>query len=419
MQRLRPADADLPFDPGLPPERAFAHEGWVEARRAALRALAAGARVALVGEGGTGKTLLLRELARTLGNGGIRVRLSERGDTAAPAGPGTAHLVDEADALDDNALARIATEGLTVLALLPRSVPRLDALPVRFEIVPLRPMRAEEVGGFISAALRDAGLPSDLFTRAALDRLFALSSGLPRLVVTLGRAAVFQARLEGAARVEAAHVNAAETMRSGTEPEPPPAPMAPRPAETKRRLQPALLTLPVLAVAGLGALWLAQPRSTIHPEATGAPAAIAPVDSVAPAAPEVAPQPAATSATPRAEAAAPELGTFRGVTFNETLGRGGTLRLTINRVGTGDTVVAWFEAGGGLAGSGQLAGSLSADGRLVVSGTLLIGRNSFAAELEGILAGDLLTGTARYDRVVEPGVRPSFSRGSFRLTKSE
>jgi type II secretory pathway predicted ATPase ExeA len=108
---------------------------------------------------------------------------------------------------------------------------------------------------------------------------------------------------------------------------------------------------------------------------------------------------------------------FHGTTFNETLGRSGGLRVSVSRVGPGDAVTVWFEAHGGLLGAGRLAGRLSPNGRLVASGTLSVGQNTFETEFEAMISGDVLVGTARYTRVVEPGGRQSTARGRFRLTR--
>lgn len=113
-----------------------------------------------------------------------------------------------------------------------------------------------------------------------------------------------------------------------------------------------------------------------------------------------------------------KVGTFRGRTFNETLGRSGGLQLVVTRIGQGERVVVLFEAFRGLIGSGQLAGRLSTDGRLVASGTLMMGPNFFTTELDGTILADQLVGTVRYTRVVEPGARASNSHGSFRLLRN-
>lgn len=112
-------------------------------------------------------------------------------------------------------------------------------------------------------------------------------------------------------------------------------------------------------------------------------------------------------------------GAFRGTTYNETLGRTGGLQLQVTPTGRGEDVVVRFEAYRGLVGSGQLAGRLTPDGRLFASGVLMMGANPFKTELDGVLSGNSLTGSARYTRVAEPGARPSTTSGSFRLARDE
>ncbi|MBY0338982.1 MAG: hypothetical protein K2X11_20380, partial [Acetobacteraceae bacterium] len=119
------------------------------------------------------------------------------------------------------------------------------------------------------------------------------------------------------------------------------------------------------------------------------------------------PPPAATVAAPLQ---------FRGANYNETLGRSGSLLLVITRR-RGDAVTVRFESSGGLIGAGELEGRLTEDGRLTASGTLLMGRNPFVTDLEALVLGDVMNGTAHYARLVEPGLRTSATRSQFRLTR--
>jgi hypothetical protein len=77
--------------------------------------------------------------------------------------------------------------------------------------------------------------------------------------------------------------------------------------------------------------------------------------------------------------------------------QGGQMSLVIRRQPSG-AVTARFEAWAGLLGSGDLTGRLTEDGRLQASGQLMVGRNAFTCELSGIVAGDRLTGSARFVR---------------------
>ncbi|MBY0338807.1 MAG: AAA family ATPase, partial [Acetobacteraceae bacterium] len=207
-----PALAGLPFPLHLPPEQAVAHPGWVQARTALLDAMRQGRIAVLIGPPGVGKTLLLREVARQLRAEGQAPGFAERGDTAPT--DAALPLVDEAEALPDEALqALLARGGPAVLAALPGFLRRLDALATPAVIVPLTPMTAAETRRFVAAIA-----PPGLFGEDAVAALAVLSQGLPRLAATLGRAAAFQARLEGAGPVTARHVTEAEAMRAGAFP---------------------------------------------------------------------------------------------------------------------------------------------------------------------------------------------------------
>ena len=483
MSQISKVGPVLPFDPQVPPERAFEYAGRQQARRTVLEALAAGWHAVIIGESGAGKTLLLRDLEHLLRAGGLDVRLGGPGEVASrPVGHGTVRLVDSADALDDTALRLLVLAGgMTVLAVLPPAAPRVRNLPVRVAAVGLPPLCPAEVEEFVASSLAEAGNPPDLFDTAAVAALASLSGGLPHLLNVLGRASLLRAKRDGSARVEARHVEAAaEAVRRGNDsggtstvaqadPEwngalaradpvvlrrsPPLGALAVAACRSSSapwwRRQAPLLVLPVLPLALAG--WFVFPRA-LHrsgeeygraPPEGGAPALVAtPTTGAAPATaagaaapiprdpfPEVdrslAASPLATDPAQPGRAAVhlgggealSKPGTFHGTTFNETLGRSGVLRIAVNRAGPGDLVTVRFAAHGGLIGAGQLAGRLSRDGRLVASGTLMMGQNPFATELEGTISGDVLTGTARYTRIIEPGVRPGSTRGSFRLTR--
>lgn len=216
-----------PFPLHTPPERAFVHEGWARARTALLEAVDQGGLSVLAGEAGSGKTLLLRELERMLRASGREVAYAERGDLAPPAAPGLVRLLDEAGALDEEGLRRLAGEdGATVLAGLPSLLGRIEALGLRAARVTLPPLSLPETRVFVTATLAAAGATPGLLSPGAVAALAVRSQGLPRLVTTLGRAALFHAQLEGSETVEARHIEAADAMRPGSDwaEEPGPAP---------------------------------------------------------------------------------------------------------------------------------------------------------------------------------------------------
>lgn len=246
--------AASPFPVGVGLDGVVAHQGWREAREHLLGLLAGGGGgvIALVGLAGTGKTLLLREVARTLRAEGRRVVLVDRPDLElpkpapasdpdaaedargdAPAGDRTAVLlVDEAGRMDDDALERLGRSGTTrVLAGLPGLAARLKRRGVACRTVDLPPMDVDEVARFVATRLAAAGRRRDLLSPDAVLELTAQSGGIPRLVNMLAGTAVFLASLEGAREVDGRHVLDAASLRAGEQVEPQtPAGAAPVPA---------------------------------------------------------------------------------------------------------------------------------------------------------------------------------------------
>ncbi|MBR0656965.1 hypothetical protein [Plastoroseomonas arctica] len=178
-------------------------------------------------------------------------------------------------------------------------------------------------------------------------------------------------------------------------------PPAPAPSERDAAVEPAI----------------GSPSSATVPPAATAPPEVAPTPAGRGA--TVGPVIAAPSAAVRAEPERAMAGTFRGTTFNETLGRRGGLQLVVTPVGRGEDVVVRFDAYRGLIGRGQLAGRLTPAGRLSAAGVLMMGRTPFKAEINATIADGTLSGTAVYVSVTETGVRPTSSSGTFRLARDE
>lgn len=231
---------DMPFRLQVAPGKAVPHPGWRRARAAVLAALERGEGAALLGPPGSGKTLLLRDLARALRHESRPVCLVESGDALNPALGEGVLLVDEAGCMDEGTLARLcATDRPFVLAALPAFAERLAGVPRAVTPVALEPLAPEEVARFVAARLAAAGRARDLLEPDAVLALARHSAGLPRLVNVLGGAAVFLAGLAGASRVGQRHVDEAAAMREGggeegaadpapPSPEPPAAGTAPR-----------------------------------------------------------------------------------------------------------------------------------------------------------------------------------------------
>ena len=146
-------------------------------------------------------------------------------------------------------------------------------------------------------------------------------------------------------------------------------------------------------------------------------------DNVIPSEPAPAAQPPVGEEEPRRVGPVPRLQpamrgvsiAFRGPVYNETMQRGGQMSLVIRRHLLTGAVTARFEAWAGLLGSGELKGQLSEDGHLRASGQLMMGRNAFTCELSGTVAGNVLTGSARFVHVGSNG-NGAYSR--FNLSKS-
>ena len=306
---------DAPFRLGIGPAEAVEHRPWCKARDEALAALARpGAHVGLLGGAGSGKTLLLHALARTLQDQGRAVRVGDRGAALPTLADDVILLLDDAEQLDADALARLAgSKGSYVLAGPPALAERL---PRPFSMVALSPLSPDDIARFVAMRLAAAGQRRDLMQPDAVLALARLSGGSARQINALAGAAMFLAGLDGAPEVSPHHVEEAAALRDGdAPPAPPPAQTAPAaadapksalPPEPPSPLAPARAHRPRLAIAAAGAalglLILAGAAALLeHPIKAPRPQDQGPLDQVASTVP---PRASPTPMPPPREAAA-------------------------------------------------------------------------------------------------------------------
>jgi MSHA biogenesis protein MshM len=253
---------ELPFT--LTPNTAFAYDpgGHREALNVLLVALRSGEGfVKVVGEVGTGKTLLCRALLAALGPEFVTAymphppstpravqvalaeelgifdatkidaahlpqRIGERLAEVRRGGRRAVLIVDEAQALPAPALealrllSNIETEAEKLLQIALFGQPELELRLRRSDLrqlrqriafsYQLRPLDRGRLGGYVRARLRAAGsYKSHVFSPRALDALYFASGGVPRLVNVLCHKALLDAFGRGDTRIDAVHVRRA------------------------------------------------------------------------------------------------------------------------------------------------------------------------------------------------------------------
>jgi hypothetical protein len=307
------------------------HPGW----EAALVEAAKGARTrrvtAVIGDPGTGKSLLLVRLRAELEEAGLSVALlrDARWDQLAAV---DVLLLDAAERLSPDELRALCAQAPSCVAA-GRPDLALHFAELRDEpaVVLLPTLTAEQTGGFFRAlTLRDFGPGAEVHDDA-VAAMVEHSAGVPRSVTILAGLAAFAAGLEDSEHILARHVEAAVRLRSGSEEEeaadvapprsePPPffsifdAPaevIAPEPSQAvrvaPRKSRRGVRAAAACLLAGSAAAGVAfvGPRLVVRPEPPSA--APAPAQVAAAVEPTLAPRAAEWRLAPPEIAPAPEL----------------------------------------------------------------------------------------------------------------
>ena len=322
----------LSFDTASPASsrEPIAFPRWQRVRDGACGALLAGeTRLVVTGPAGSGKTMLLQDMARVLRFAGWHVAMPLPGAPADPP-PGaditrSVLLIDEADRQPPAELAATLRgwKGPVVLA-------GLDALASQVPgatRIKLRPLDAAEARAFGEQIVARAGHGPERLDEDAAQRAFELSEGTPRLLATLLGAAIFLADAAGSSTVTRQHVQDAAGFRDcfvdpDSEPAKPTNVAAPaRPPRARRRTSRALIASAACCAAlvvPLAPLRLTPDALPPAPELPSATASLTQVEPQAPVlpvraesavsepAPISAPEPATAPAPIETAAIAPE-----------------------------------------------------------------------------------------------------------------
>lgn len=261
---------ELPFSLAPDTQFFFCHRGHQEALNVLMVALQCGEGfIKITGEVGTGKTLLCRELLNRLGEEyhtayipnpflspvGLRKSLAEELDID-PHGMTDHELLkainrrllqlfeqgkrvvvclDEAQALPDQTietlrlLSNLETEKRKLLQIVLFGQPELDEKLARSRNRQLRqrivhsyrlqPLDAERVMHYLDHRLRVAGYNGEpIFKRDAVEYLYRISAGIPRLINILGNKALLLAFGKGLRRVDASLIQQAARDTEGVKP---------------------------------------------------------------------------------------------------------------------------------------------------------------------------------------------------------
>ena len=191
---------------------AVLHPKFRSARDQALAELFNSQRTVLVtGPSGTGKTLLLHELARVLRSVGWHTTLDFKTDSPLPsAGPARPDaipgvvLVDSAGPISPSQVQRILK--LKNVAVVIAGPDSLAASYPASPCIQLAPLSAHESDAFVQAWLGQAGHPPERLSRDALVRIIELARGVPRSLSAMLSDSMWRASTRLSATVSTADV---------------------------------------------------------------------------------------------------------------------------------------------------------------------------------------------------------------------
>lgn len=238
-------------------------EAWVAVRDRVVAALLGNSRCVLItGAAGTGKTVMLEDVARVLRAAGRTVLVRQANTDPAPPARGQMLFVDEADKLPQDKLRQLldSSAGAVVLAGLGVVAQRAGGKPLH---VTLAPLGQEAARDYVVQWLASTGRVPAHLDSAALRQVVEASGGVPRLLSTLLGAGAWLAESSGAKTITAAHIQEAAELRSVMSPVAASDDVA-RPEPRERMWWPLAV---VAGVAIVGSVAVIAPRS--YPAETG------------------------------------------------------------------------------------------------------------------------------------------------------
>ncbi len=199
------------------PAPVIAHPAWRDARDKTLSLVEARCHlIAILGPAGSGKTTLLRDVEETLQPVRPVIAFSEFSDVSCEFPTDGVVLVDEAERLSRASCDMLAGKALitVVLAALPSFYGRFMEFR-EGTVVPLPLLTDEEATAFLGEWMAHFGLPLDCLAPDAWERLITHCHGVPRLLASLLKLALFVGADECSPRVLLEHVEMAIAVQGG------------------------------------------------------------------------------------------------------------------------------------------------------------------------------------------------------------